>query len=121
MTRIPAIEKKIALGMQLLELRSRATWNNEFGRLRRKLGVESVTAQEALRVARVHGQRPEIYRRLSWQALVELSSPHLSAEVRTEIEAKIIAGDRFSHTQIRARRPLRRGPPNNERSQRMAA
>jgi hypothetical protein len=74
-----------------------------------------------LRVARVYGQRPDIYRRLSWQALVELSSPDLSADARTEIEAKIIAGDRFSHSQIRARRPLRSGPLKKEPAQRMAA
>lgn len=120
-TRIPAIEKKIGLGLQLLDLRSKTQGNIDFDRLRRKLGVEPVGAQEALRVARVYGRRPEIYRRLSWQALVELSSPHLSVDARTEIEAKIIAGDRFSHTQIRARRPLRRGPPNKEPAPRIAA
>jgi hypothetical protein len=116
-TRIPAIEKKIALGLQLLDLRSKAEGNIEFGRLRRKLGVEPVSAQEALRVARVYGQRPEIYRRLTWQALVEMASPSLSAEARADLEAKIMAGDRFSHTQIRVRRPLRSGG----RAQGMAA
>jgi hypothetical protein len=107
-TRVDAVEKKIALGLQWLDLRSKTEGNIDFGRLRRKLDVEPVSAQEALRVARVYGRRPEIFRRLTWQALVELSSPSLPADARTEIEAKIMAGDRFTHTQIRARRPLKK-------------
>src|ERR1700722_11332781 len=50
-TRIPAIEKKIALGLQLLDLQSKASSKIELARLRRKLGVEPVSAQEAIRVA----------------------------------------------------------------------
>jgi hypothetical protein len=114
-TRISAIERKIALGLQLENLKSKTSGIIEFGRLRRKLGVEPVSAQEALRVARLYGQRPEIYRCLTWLALVELSSPGLPLQARTEFESKIIAGDRFTHTQIRARRPLRSGPAQRER------
>jgi hypothetical protein len=107
-TRIPAIEKKMAFGLQLLDLQSKTRDKLELARLRRKLGVEPVSAQEALRVARVYGQRPEIYRNLTWMALVELSSPSLPADARTEFESKIAAGSRFTHTQIRARRPLKK-------------
>jgi hypothetical protein len=107
-TRIPAIEKKIALGLQLLDAQSKATGNIEFRRLRRKLGVEPVSAQVALRVAGIYGRRPEIYRSLTWLALVELSSPSLPPDARTEFESKIVAGHRFTHTQIRARRPLKK-------------
>jgi hypothetical protein len=89
--------------LQLTDLQSKASDKLEFGRLRRKLGVEPVSAQEALRVAGVYGRRPEIYR--AWMALVELSSPSLPAEARAELECKIVAGSRFTHTQIRARRP----------------
>lgn len=107
-TRIPAIERKIALGLQLLDLKSKAIGNIEFSRLRRKLGVEPVRVQEALRVAGLYGKRPEIYRCLTWLALVELSSPSLPADARAEFESKIVAGSRFTHTQIRARRPLKK-------------
>jgi hypothetical protein len=44
----------------LLELRSKAKGNIEFGKLRRRLGVEPVSAQKALRVADMYGRRPEI-------------------------------------------------------------
>ncbi len=37
-TRIPAIERRIALGLQLLDLKSKSFGNIEFSRLRRKLG-----------------------------------------------------------------------------------
>jgi hypothetical protein len=80
----------------------------ELARLRRKLGVEPVSAQEAIRVAGAHGRRPEIYRSLTWMALVELSSPSLPADARAEFESKIAAGSRFTHTQIRGRRPLKK-------------
>ena len=109
-TRIPAIEKKIALGLQLLDVQSKVSSNIELARLRRKLGVEPVSAQEAMRVAGIYGRRPEIYRNLTWMALVELSSPSLPADARTEFESKIVAGSRFTHTQIRARRPLKKPP-----------
>jgi hypothetical protein len=46
-SRISAIEKKIELGLQLLYRKSNAAGNMELSRLRRKLGVESVSAQEA--------------------------------------------------------------------------
>jgi hypothetical protein len=107
-TRILAVEKKIAFGLQLLDVQSTASSKIELARLRRKFGAEPVSAQEALRVARAYGKRPEIYRSLTWLALVELSSPSLPAAARTEFESKIIAGSRFTHTQIRARRPLKK-------------
>ncbi len=72
----PKIEQKIALGMQLLELRSKATQNKKFGSLRRKhFDVDTQQAVHLMRVARAYGGRPEIYRRLSWKALRDLSSP----------------------------------------------
>ena len=61
-----------------------------------------------MRVAGIYGRRPEIYRNLTWMALVELSSSSLPENARTEFELKIIAGARFTHTQIRARRPLKK-------------
>jgi hypothetical protein len=35
-------------------------------------------------------------------------APSLPAPARTEFEAKIVAGSRFTHTQIRARRSLKK-------------
>src|SRR5271166_6333651 len=45
---------------------------------------------EAARIAKVYGQRPDIYRRLSWEALVQLSSPSLPAVKRKQFEARIV-------------------------------
>jgi hypothetical protein len=104
------VEKKIALGLQLLNMQSTAS-KIELARLRRELGAKPVSAREALRVARLFGQKPAVYRNLTWMALVELSSPSLPPDARTEFETKIIAGKRFTHTQIRARRPLKRPAP----------
>ena len=92
----------------MLELRSKAKGNIEFGKLRRRLGVEPVSAQKALRVADMYGRRPEIYRRLTWAALVARTAPSLPVRARIEIEAEIIAGGRFSHAQIRAQPISRR-------------
>jgi hypothetical protein len=81
----------------LLALRSKAKWNNEFGRLRRKLfDVDTKAAFEAMRIARIYGQRPEIYSRLSWQALIQLTSPSLPAGARRQLEMRIIAGESIS-------------------------
>jgi hypothetical protein len=93
-------------------------WNNAFGRLRRKLypDVDPLAAAEAIRVARLYGQRPEIYRRLSWQALVELSSVSLSPQARAQFEAKIIAGESVNGAQIAsaAARSQMAGPSGSE-------
>jgi hypothetical protein len=65
-------------------------------RLRRKLGVEPVSAQESqprrasLRKAPGNLSEPA----------AELSSPPLPADARTEFETKIVAGSRFIHIQI---------------------
>ncbi len=109
----PKIEQKIALGMQLLELRSKATQNKKFGSLRRKhFDVDTQQAVHLMRVARAYGGRPEIYRRLSWKALRDLSSPTMPALVRQDLEARILAGQRIGAPQIRrARGQLKPGRP----------
>jgi hypothetical protein len=104
-TRIAEIEKQIALGNALLELRSRAKWNNEFGRIRCKLfDVDTQTGVELMRVARFFGQKPAVYRRLSWQALVELSAVSLPWNVRRRLEIAITAGRKVTAVQIRRAR-----------------
>jgi hypothetical protein len=98
-TRIPEIEQKIALGMELLALRATAKWN-EFGRLRSKrFDVDTQQAVYLMSVARAFGNRPEIFTRLSWNALVLLSSPTMPAPAREGLEVRILAGERIGAPQ----------------------
>ena len=67
---------------------------------------------ECARVAKVYGARPEIYRRLSWEGLIQLSSPTLPSSLRQDLERRILAGERISGPNIiRARGPLKMGRP----------
>jgi hypothetical protein len=67
----------------------------------------------------MYGGRPEIWRQLSWQALVQLSSPSLPAKHREEFEQRIIAGEGVKGPEIaRARCKRRIGRP---KAARMAA
>jgi hypothetical protein len=115
-TRIPEIQAKLELGRKLLALRATTPGNCNFGRLLRKqFDLDQASATEAMSVARAYGQRWEITSRLSWAALVELSSPSVPATVRRELEAKIIAGKRIGALQIRrARGPLAPGRPRRQ-------
>jgi hypothetical protein len=118
-TRIPQIEKNIALGLELLAVRSSISGNTQFGRQVRKRfpGVDQITASGSMKVARAYGARPEIYRRLSWIALFELSSPKMSPSVRQAIEAEILAGKSVSATEIRrVRGRLKPGSPKRHPS-----
>ena len=110
-TRIPQIEKNIALGVGLLALRAATPGNSQFGRLARaRFGVDQIQTSRAMRVARLYADRPEIYRAASWVTLVELSSPKMSSSVRQAIEAKIVTGESVTAPQIRkARGPLKGG------------
>jgi len=110
-TRIPEIEKNIALGVGLLALRAATPGNSQFGRLARaRFGVDQIQTSRAMRVARLYADRPEIYRAASWVTLVELSSPKMSSSVRQAHEAKILAGESVTAPQIRkARGPLKGG------------
>jgi hypothetical protein len=65
-----------------------------------------------MRVARLYSGRWEITCRLSWAALVELSSSSIPKSLRRELEAKIIAGKRVGAAAIRrARATLKTGRP----------
>jgi hypothetical protein len=113
-TRVALIEKRIEIGLKLIELRAKARRNNDFSTMRKKqLGdVDSVLATEATRVARIYGSRPDIFRRISWRALVELSSPSLSTSTRQRFEAAIRAGKDIKGPQVaRARGRLPSGRP----------
>jgi hypothetical protein len=126
LSRIPEVEKNIALGLKLLGLRAATPHHLTFGRsVRRQFEVDGQTAGELMKVARVFGARPEIYRRLSWEALLQLSSPAIPASARAELERRIMAGERIGAPQIRqARRKQQTGRPRrpvNQPAQRMAA
>ena len=45
------------------------------------------------RAARAYGERREIYSRMSWNALVLLSSPTIPPAVRQDLEPRIMAGE----------------------------
>jgi hypothetical protein len=74
-------------------------------------------------VAGRYAKRPEIWRRLSRQALVELASPSLPANARERFERRIRAGEDIPGTEIAgARGPLPNGRPRQGRpAARMAA
>lgn len=124
-TRVAGIEKRIAFGKELLELKAQSRRNNEFAVLRRKKfpNVEAMLATEAARVARTYGERPDIYQRLSWAALVELASPSLPAAAREQFERRALGGEDVKGAEIvRARGRLPSGRPRQERpATRMAA
>ena len=126
-TRIPQIEKNIALGVGLLALRAATPSNSRFGRqARARFDVDHLQTSRAMRVARLYAERPEIYRSVSWVTLVELSSPKMSSSVRQAHEAQILAGESVTAPQIRrARGRLKGGSPKraqpDQAAPRMAA
>jgi hypothetical protein len=121
LTRIPEIEKAIALGNQLLALRAATASNARFGRLvRKQFDVDGQQACELMKVARAYGAKPEIYQRLSWEGLIQLASPTMPAPVRQRLEARILAGEKIVASDIvRARETLKNGrPPRRPAEQR---
>jgi hypothetical protein len=72
--------------------------------VRKQFDLDQASATEAMRVARLYDRRWEITSRLSWAALVELSSSSIPQSLRRELEAKIIAGKRVGVAEIRRAR-----------------
>ncbi|WP_057834791.1 hypothetical protein [Bradyrhizobium jicamae] len=109
--RLAVIERSLELGGQLLELRVRICNNREFGRQRSRLGVDDASvASKLMLVARHYGQRPEVYRHVSWRILSDLSATNLPEPRRLDFERRILAGERVRPAEIaRARVPGRRG------------
>jgi hypothetical protein len=93
-TRIPEIERAIALGNELLALRAATASNARFGREVRKRfpDVDQRQTSQTMRVARLYARRPEVWRAASWRTLIELASPKISESVRQAFEAKLLAG-----------------------------
>lgn len=112
LTRVPGVEKNIHLGLELLSLRSTIKGNAAFGHaVRHRFDVDGQHACEVMKVARAYGTRPEIFTRLSWNALLYLASPALPAAAREALERRIVAGERVGAPEIRAARgaPAGRG------------
>jgi hypothetical protein len=101
-TRVPVIEKRIAIGVEMIKLRTKCKRNNDFSALRRKHfpDLDGKTAVDAKRIAAMYAGRPEIYRHASWHALAELSSPSLPAKARMRFEARILAGEEITGKEI---------------------
>jgi hypothetical protein len=119
--RTAMIEKRIQIGVQLIELRSTAKSNRAFGALREKHfpDINAQDASELMKVARLYWGRPEIYRRVGWKTLACLASPSLGADQRRRFETSIISGKRiFGKDVERARGRLPSGRPKREADQR---
>jgi hypothetical protein len=66
-------------------------------------------------MSRFFGAKPEVYTKLSWNALVHLASPTLPAAARDALESRIIAGERIGAPEIReARGALKSGRPRHQ-------
>ena len=120
-TRIAGVEANVALGAQLVALRSTIKSNCAFGRqVRRRFDIDGQQACELMKVARAYGDRPEIFTRLSWDCLVRLSSPSMSTTARRDIEARIIAGEKIVASDIDRARLAHAAKPDHP-ARRMAA
>jgi hypothetical protein len=113
--RIPEIERRIEIGRQLTALRDSTPANKVFGHLvRQRFDLPQMEVTEAMRVARRYGNLPEIYRRLSWQGLIDLSSPSLLEASRRRFEARIMAGETVRGPEI-ARARLQTDRPRKQK------
>ena len=122
-TRIPETEKKIAMGVAMLELRSTTDCNKKFGRLRaHRFDVEAKEASKMMRVAAAYAGKPAIFRKTSWRVLCELTAPSLPPHVRRALEARIVKGEKVGAADIRrVRGPAKRGAPCRRRQERSTA
>ena len=105
-TRIPEIERAIALGTELLALRAATASNSRFGREVRKRfpDVDQRQTSQTMRVARLYAGRPEVWRAASWRTLIELASPKMAPSMRQALEARILAGETITAPHIRKTR-----------------
>jgi hypothetical protein len=108
-TRLAQVERNMEMGRQLIALRDLTPNNRAFGRLRtNQFDVDTVAAAEMMRVARLYGDRPEIYRKVRWAVLVELASSVLSESCRQEFERRIVAGVTVRANEVAAARMPRK-------------
>jgi hypothetical protein len=110
-TRVAGVEANVELGRKLVALRSQIQSNRAYGRaVRAQFDIDTMQAVECAHVAKTYDARPEIYRRPSWEGLIQLSSPTLPSSLRQDLERRIHAGERISGPDIlRARGTLKPG------------
>jgi len=95
------VEQKIELGRKLAALRDTIPSNQKFGWAVRKLGYDDpLHVAELMRVTRLYGARPEIFRNVGWRTLRELASSATSESQRKKFEALVLAGKRVSGAEI---------------------
>ncbi|WFU26324.1 hypothetical protein QA649_08980 [Bradyrhizobium sp. CB1717] len=100
-TRVAENQAKIELGRKLLALREQTPNNRKFGELARaKCDLDASRISDLMRVARYYGERDEITCRLSWRALVALSSSALPETARNDLERRVASGERVPTSQI---------------------
>jgi hypothetical protein len=99
-----ANRRKIDIGCALIRLKQRA--GRQFEREAYRLFKVVYNGQRAdlMRVAALYGERPDIWQRVSWRALVLLAKPSMPADLRHEFEARIKAGALVTGKEIAARR-----------------
>lgn len=87
--------RKIEIGQQLIEMK-RTAGRGKFLRLaRQRHGLEySGEIGGLMRVAALYGARPQVWQCVSWQVLHAIAEPSMPDELRSEIEARIEAGER---------------------------
>jgi hypothetical protein len=103
--RISTNDTNIRLGIDLLELRAEVSDYVRFSRaMRQRFDVDQKLASHAMSVARLYSKRPEIFTKLSWNALVCLAATGLTDAVRANLEQRVIAGERIGAPEIRRAR-----------------
>jgi hypothetical protein len=122
LTRSPEVQKNVALGLELVALRSTIRGNRAFGRqVRARYDIDAQLASESMKVARLYGGRDEIITRLSWDCLRRLAATSMPATARQAIEAKVIAGEKIVASDIDRARQAHAARPTNQPATRMAA
>jgi hypothetical protein len=105
--RIPATERRIQRGVELLELRATHKHNAAFGAAcLNKFNMDGKDVSDAMRVARNYCDKPAIYTKLSWAALLALSYT-MPAATRAVLETRIRSGERIAAGEIRRARRAR--------------
>jgi hypothetical protein len=92
--RIAMNEDYIKVGLDLIEMREALAHNASFAHaVRRQFDdLDPRTAAEYMRVARAYSDKPAIYTKMSWQALLALSSPSMPDAVREAWKRKSSPG-----------------------------
>jgi hypothetical protein len=125
-TKLPvsvSVSDRLALGVGLIKIKAEGRQDFKRSAYRRfKVDAQSPLAYRAMAAAALYAARPEITSRLSWNALWALSAPSLPPAIRKDLEARIIAGQSVTETDIdRARGKRTAQTSSSDRSAWIAA